>query len=322
MHELKRITTFAELKLQLGKKVIFATIVKTEGSSYRKKWTQMAIADDLEYAGHLSGGCVEKEVLRQAQIVFNSGDNILFEYDGSYRLGCKGIIYVLLELVDKDSFTAIYKQLKIHQQQRISFKQGIDVLENDLKQTFFQFNGNDKPLYLNQKNKTPKSTTLCNISPQKQLIIIGSEFDSDQLSQLAHQLGYLVTQVVGLNYVIPKDSPYSILYIEPEMLPQKVIFDSRTAILLMTHSYSRDLHFVKVLLQEEFAYLGTLGPKQRKNEMIDYLFEHFADKQTEILDKIGNIKGPIGLDIPAKRPEEIAIAVFAELVEIFNNQED
>jgi len=315
MYELKRITAFAESKLKAGRQVIFATIVKTEGSSYRKKWTQMVVADDLEFAGHLSGGCVEKEVLRQAQMVFASGKNVLFPYDGTYRLGCKGIIYVLLEIIDKDHFKAANEQIKICQTQRLSFQQGIDDLKNDLKQTFFKFSGKETPYYLNQKKEPVNTTALRTILPQKQVIIIGSEFDSDQLSQLAHQLGYQVTQVVGLNYIIPKNSAYPVIYVEPEILAEKVKFDKRTAVLLMTHTYSRDLHFAKILLKEELAYIGTLGPKQRKAEMVNYLFEHFSSLpniKPEVLDKIGEIKGPIGVDIPSKTPEEIAIAVLAE----------
>lgn len=323
MYELKRITAFAESKLQAGRQVIFATIVKTEGSSYRKKWTQMVVADDLEFAGHLSGGCVEKEVLRQAQMVFASGKNVLFPYDGTYRLGCKGIIYVLLEIIDKDHFNAAYEQIKICEAQRLSFKQGIEDLENDLKQTFFQFEGKKTKYYLNKKNEPVNATALRTILPQKQVIIIGSEFDSDQLSKLAHQLGYQVTQIVGLNYTIPKNTAYPVIYVEPEMLAEKVKFDKRTAVLLMTHTYSRDLHFVQILLKEDVAYIGTLGPKQRKAEMINYLFEHFAnlpDTQPEVLDKIGEIKGPIGINIPSKTPEEIAVAVLAQLVEVFNEE--
>jgi len=323
MYELKRITTFAKRKFKEGKKIIFATIVKTEGSSYRKKWTQMAVADDMDYAGHLSGGCVEKEVLRQAQVVFASGENVLFPYDGTYRLGCKGIIYVLLEIVDQNQFDAIYEQIKMCQKERIAFQQGINDLDNDLKQTFFEFKGQANFYYLNEQKAPVKASVSRTILPQKQLVIIGGEFDSDQLSYLAHQLGYQVTQVVGLNYVIPKNADYPIIYEEPEVLTKKIKFDNRTAVLLMTHTYSRDLHFVKVLLKENLAYIGTLGPKQRKAEMVDYLFEHFNDSldiQPEVLDKISEIKGPIGIDIPSKTPEEIAIAVLAELVEVFNSE--
>lgn len=317
MYELKRVIEFTNVQLNEGKKVVMATIVKTTGSSYRKKWTQMAISSNLEYAGHLSGGCVEKETLAQAQKVFDSGDNLIFEYDGSYRLGCKGTIWVLLELVDKDHFLKIYKNIKAHQKSRIIFKQGIDELENGLKQTYFIFNNDENSSYINEHNTKISKTETFNILPQKQLIIIGGEFDSDMIREMAVKLGYKTTQVVGLSYVIPAEID-TIIYVEPEQIKQHFIFDNQTAILLMTHSYSRDLHFIKELLTENVAYIGTLGPKQRKTEIENYLFENYANTKPELIEKIENLKGPIGINIPSKTPEEIAISIFAELIKVFN----
>jgi len=262
MYELNRNIEFAKTKFQLEKRVIIATIVNTTGSSYRKKWTQMVVSDDMKYAGHLSGGCVEKEVLRQAAIVFNSNENLIFEYDGTYRLGCKGVIYVLLELVDKRSFEKLYRKLKHQHQSRIAFQQGIDDLENNLKQTYFDFNDEQGKFYLNETKTNVLSSETKTILPHKQLIIIGSEFDSDQLSYLAHQLGYQVTQIVGLSYHIPSECAHNVICVEPEQIKQHFIFDNRTAILLMTHSYARDLHFIKELLSENVAYIGTLGPRK------------------------------------------------------------
>jgi len=319
MYELNRVIEFANAKLSEDKQVVLATIVKTTGSSYRKKWTQMAISVDLEYSGHLSGGCVEKETLVQAQKVFDTDKNLIFEYDGSYRLGCKGVIWVLLELVDKAHFLKIYENIKVYQKSRTIFKLGIDDLEDDLKQTYFLFNENETPQYLtNHKTNILKTETI-DILPQRQLIIIGGEFDSDMIREMSLKLGYKTTQVVGMSYPIPKESN-NIVSVEPALIKQYFTFDKRTAILLMTHSYSRDLHFIKELLPENVAYIGSLGPKQRKAEIENYLFENYAGTNIELLNKIENLKGPLGINIPSKTPEEIAISIFAELIEIFNNK--
>jgi len=316
MYELNRTIEFANTKLNEDKQVVIATIVETTGSSYRKKWTQMAVSSDLDYAGHLSGGCVEKEVLVQSQKVFDSSNNLIFEYDGSYRLGCKGIIWVLVELIDKDHFLKICQTIKNHQQSRTTFKHGIDDIENGLKQTYFIFN-NEDPIYLSESSISISSTENIDILPQRQLIIIGGEFDSDMIREMSIRLGYKTTQVVGMSYAIPGNST-NIICAEPEMIKQHFTFDNRTAVLLMTHSYARDLHYIKELLNEDVAYIGTLGPKQRKNEILDYLFENYADTQPELIEKIENLKGPLGIDIPSQTPEEIAIAIFAELVGVFN----
>lgn len=321
MYELNRVIEFANKNLSENKKVIFATIVKTTGSSYRKKWTQMAISSNLDYAGHLSGGCVEKETLVQAQKVFDTSNNLIFEYDGSYRLGCKGIIWILLELVDKNHFLKLYNKIKDCQESRSIFKKGIDDLEDGLKQTYFHFNKTETPQYLNNSNTKISKTETIDVLPQRQLIVIGGEFDSDMIREMSLKLGYKTTQVVGLSYSIPKESSH-IVYIEPEMIKQHFIFDHRTAILLMTHSYARDLHFIKELLPEDVAYIGTLGPKQRKTEIENYLFENYTSTNPKLVEKIENLKGPLGIDIPSKTPEGIAISIFAELIKVFNAQEN
>lgn len=319
MFELKRILKFGRAALDKGQGFIIATIVETEGSSYRKTWTQMAIAEDLSYAGNLSGGCVENETLKQANQVFKTRQNLIFEYDGTYRLGCKGIIYVLLELVDKLKFEAIYANIKKADIDRSSFTQGIELLAGDnLKQTYFSFNEDNDKLYFNHSQEKAISKLTRTVKPQKQLIIVGSEFDSDLLSKQALMSGYKVIQIVGLTYKIPEVLKRDIICLEPEQLKSNCILDKRTAILLMNHSFSRDIHFIKELITEEVLYIGSLGPKQRRSDIVDFLFENYSDTQSIILDHIDKIKGPIGLDINAKMPEEIAISILAEMVQLFN----
>jgi len=287
LFELKRILKFGVAAFNKGQGLIIATIVETEGSSYRKTWTQMAIAEDLSYAGNLSGGCVENETLKQASQVFKTRQNLIFEYDGTYRLGCKGIIYVLLELADKLKFEAIYANIKkadAADADRSSFTQGIELLAN-LKQTYFSFSRDDDRLYFNHPQEEVVSKLTRTVQPQKQLIIVGSEFDSDLLAKQALLSGYKVIQIVGLTYKIPEILNRNIVCLEPEQLKSNCILDKRTAILLMNHSLSRDIHFIKELITEEVLYIGSLGPKQRRSDIVDFLFENYSDTDSFYLKK-------------------------------------
>ena len=118
MYELLRLIDFADAKSREGKQLALATIIHTIGSSYRKEGTQMIIADDLTYEGALSGGCVEKEVLRQSLNVFPSKQNVVFEYDGRYKLGCNGRIYILVEYLEKPVFEEINSRIRNYHQNR------------------------------------------------------------------------------------------------------------------------------------------------------------------------------------------------------------
>ncbi len=76
---------------------VLATVVALEGSSYRRPGVRMLISASGAIEGAVSGGCVEKEVLRQSESVFKTGHSKVMTYDGRFRLGCEGILYILLE---------------------------------------------------------------------------------------------------------------------------------------------------------------------------------------------------------------------------------
>ena len=96
-HELKNLIEKTLEWQNNNKKNVLATVVKTEGSSYRRPGVRMIINDIGERYGAVSGGCVEKEVQIQAQSVLESGIPKIMAYDGRLRLGCEGIIFVLIE---------------------------------------------------------------------------------------------------------------------------------------------------------------------------------------------------------------------------------
>lgn len=85
-----------------GLKCVLATVVALDGSSYRRPGVRMLILEDGHMIGAVSGGCVEKEVVRQAQSVFADDISKVMTYDGRYRLGCEGILYILLEAFRPD----------------------------------------------------------------------------------------------------------------------------------------------------------------------------------------------------------------------------
>ena len=118
-HEFKKIVQNYIKIREKGLKTVLATVVKLDGSSYRRPGVRMLISEDGQMTGAVSGGCVEKEVLRQSQGVFNDGVAKIMTYDGRYRLGCEGILYILLEpfSVDDDFITAFKSNLK----SRVSF---------------------------------------------------------------------------------------------------------------------------------------------------------------------------------------------------------
>src|SRR5690606_22223904 len=97
-HEFKEIVQKGLEAKKQGLKSVLASVVDLDGSSYRRPGVRMLILDNHHMVGAVSGGCVEKEILLQSQTVFKTGQAKIMTYDGRYRLGCEGVLYILLEL--------------------------------------------------------------------------------------------------------------------------------------------------------------------------------------------------------------------------------
>ena len=99
-HELKKLIETGLIWQKKGVKAVLATVVALDGSSYRRPGVRMLLSEDGKWVGAVSGGCVEKEVFRQAQSVFKTQKAKVMQYDGQYRLGCEGVLYILLEFLN------------------------------------------------------------------------------------------------------------------------------------------------------------------------------------------------------------------------------
>lgn len=275
----------------------------------------MVIADDLSYEGHLSGGCVEKEVLRQCEIVFRTGNSIEFEYDGTYRLGCKGIITVFLELISPVAISPLLELIRKAHRDRKRLE--LEIYFSDAGSITTAYRYLDKRVAINASETVPAGEVhTMSILPTRQLLVIGSEFDAGILANIAALTGFETTQVVHQHFPL-RDHPagYAISALEADALIDAHIFDQYTAVILMTHSYAKDLgYLVKVIQKQPLGYLGVLGPGQRKEDLIIELIEKFNVTDPDLLE---SLRGPIGLRIGSKTPQEIAVSIVAELVQVF-----
>jgi xanthine dehydrogenase accessory factor len=320
MYELLKLIDFGQAKVQEGKRIVLATIIHTIGSSYRKTGTQMIIADDLSYEGALSGGCVEKEVLRQSQLVFTSKENIVFEYDGRYKLGCNGRIFILIEFLEKDILENLAPLIRHHHQMRKDFILNIHRnTQLNGGSTAFTFDG--KTLNITPPSPQFEQEESIPVLPQYQLVIVGGEYDSVTLANIADQTGLQTFLVVKEMFIHRLAKNVKMAYIKPEALSSMIRFDEQTAIVLMTHSLSKDLSYLVEALKVPSAYLGILGPTSRRNIILNDLMNYDESLFMTNQEKIENIYGPIGLNIGAKTPEEISVSILSEVISVFNKKE-
>ncbi len=95
------------------------------------------------------------------------------------------------------------------------------------------------------------------------------------------------------------------------------LLDSQTAVVLMTHSYNKDVQYLTALKNTYPAYFGLLGPQKRREQLIDRLLEFDPEVELAFIDQL---RGPAGLNIGATSAAEIAVSILAEILAVTRAQ--
>lgn len=320
-HEFKTIVESYFFAKKKGLKSVLATVVDLEGSSYRKPGVRMLIVEGGNMVGAVSGGCVEKDILRQSDSVFENGKSKIMTYDGRYRLGCEGILYILLEEFkpDKGFHDDFNKCLKDRKSFDVtSYYSKSEGCINGLG-TFIDFE--NKRYQLSNVSKTTESLQVFTqtLPPCFKLMIFGAEHDAVQLCQLAHFNGWDVTVISGpLESKTIDNFPGACAFysVSPDTLELNSI-DDETAVILMSHNFANDLKYLIELKDTKPAYLGILGPKHRREKLLSQFLEYCPDIGDMFMEQV---HGPAGLNLGAETPQEIAISILSEILSVTRNK--
>jgi xanthine/CO dehydrogenase XdhC/CoxF family maturation factor len=155
------------------------------------------------------------------------------------------------------------------------------------------------------------------IPPAISLVIVGAGNDVFPLVTMAGILGWKTTVIDGRPAYAKKErfpASCSVILAKPEQVIAQLPINNRTAIVLMTHNYNYDLAMIKALTRRKIKYTGMLGPKKKLERMIAELA---AEDIHLAADQLAAIHSPVGLDIGAETPEEIALSVMAEIQSVF-----
>jgi len=331
-----------------------ATVVKVRGSSYRSPGARMLITDDGKWTGSISGGCLEGDALRKARQVMHDKKAFTVTYDtreGSNQhlgigLGCNGIIDVLMEPVDPtDTKNPIhyFEQFLVTKQpvavatiftgpltgEKVIMNEDNTVMLHcsnnelsrlialDLKKVFSDKASHAKEYLLNGE-KTDIFIEL--IQPQVSVIIFGGGFDARPVSQLAKSLGWNVTVTDEcVAHLAPLFFPDAdkLSLCQREFIDRDFEITPYTACILMSHNYDYDRDVLKKILPTATPYIGILGPRKRFDKMLDELAMEGVVLQAG---EHHRIHSPIGLDIGAETPDEIAVSIIAEIQGKFANR--
>ncbi len=359
MKEIREIINAYNKARKNEKRLALATLVHLNGSSYRRPGARMIVDEEGQLTGAISGGCLEGDALRKAVFCIHTQIPKLVVYDTSdeedatigIQLGCSGIIQVLFEPIDENDPLNPIELLKkaIHKRQNTvlvtlyapQIKKGNTVGTSMLLEDSGEFHNNSSfqcvPETLMQdiketltiKKSSFKSYNLNDhtfnafisfISPPISLIIVGAGNDAIPLQSIAETLGWEVTIVDG-RHTYAKIERFSsacqIIVSKPEKVLQQIPIDEKSVFVLMTHNYNYDYAILKALLDKNVTYIGALGPKKKLDNMItDLKAENIFlnERQKNIL------YGPVGLELGAETPAEIALSITAEIMSVMHNK--
>ncbi len=319
--------------------IALATVIQTWGSAPRRTGAKMAVNAIGEMVGSVSGGCVEGAVVEAAQQTLADGRPQLLHFgvadETAWEVGlaCGGTIDVFVETLDAAAY-AFQRQLITQNEAGavVTIIRGPDkwagkklLVEADGRpQNSFSPELDKAAVEQAQKLAAPQAIQLTAeieafvdaVRPSPSLIMVGGVHIAIPLAIYAKTLGYK-TIVIDPRRAFASDARFPHVDELIAAWPQKAFAGMKltrdTAVALLTHDPKIDDPALEAVLDSPVFYIGALGSKKTHAKRSQRLRDKgFSDQQ------IGRIHGPIGLNIHAATPAEIALAIMAEVVQIRN----
>ncbi len=257
MHEIDRVRD----AIRATPRGVLVTVVRTQGSTYRRAGARAVIAENGEATGAISGGCLERDLgerirpwladMKPRLVTYDStrADDLVF----GLGLGCRGVLELLIEPFDGS-----------HPPRLLDFA----------------WNGREP---VEWATRLPDGETLVeSIAPERAIVVFGGGPDVEPVLALARQTGWRAD-------VVTTRDPIDV--------------SAYDAAVVMTHNFPRDVEILRALLASRIRYIGVLGPRSRGDEL---LAELGASRDSRIF-------SPVGLDLGAETPEEIALSIVSEI---------
>ena len=348
--ELREILGARAALKERGVRAAVATLLKVEGSAYRGPGARLLVSEDGESWGFVSGGCVEGDLLEKAREVIRRGEARLVLYDTTAPgdalwgsgLGCNGVVTILVEPAEGAALDPL-------EFARECLGRGTGLLA-----TLFRADGRGREavsrlvLYPGGELRSEiddrdlaaaveAAAREClatgrtgliglpsdgvdldllveRLGPPLTLLIIGAGPDARPLAAVASNLGWRAVVVDWREELVRRErfpEAESVLLLRPEELSAALPAAGETAAVLMSHHFPMDADYLERLMGQPFTYLGLLGPKKRAEGLLSELARRGVRPTP---DQMRCLHGPVGLDIGAEGPEEIALAVAAEIL--------
>jgi xanthine dehydrogenase accessory factor len=289
-----------------------ATLVKVEGSSYRRPGARLLLQVDGRRTGAISGGCLEDDVAAHAREVLSRGGSKTITYDTSAEndqvwgvgLGCHGVVHVLIESLP--TAPAWAEVLRMNLRRRVSSELAV-VWDENVAAPRGTYLARDLPAL-------PASAVFRQVVlPPIPLLVFGAGNDAQPLVRFAKELGWHVT-VIDPRPAMATAARFpeadAVVVARPEEAPARVAPAPDALVVVMTHHYAHDLPLLRALLGRPLAYLGLLGPRQRAERILGELAAGGTPVTAGMRTRL---RAPVGLDLGTDTPETVALSILAEM---------
>jgi xanthine dehydrogenase accessory factor len=358
MKELRDIVNALDGVRARGERAALATVVRVRGSTYRREGARLLIRDDGQTVGSISGGCLEGDVAEVAREVIHSGRPRLVSYDltsdddavWGLGLGCNGAIDVYVEPVaagGTDDLVTLLNdgigrrrvvalvtmlaapsggpatggRLFVPEDGDVRGSLGASDLDAQAAAAARAALEDGRSSTVTLDLPDGKADVFIEVAvPPVPLLICGAGHDVPPLVRLAHELGWWVMVADSRPaYATRERFPDAdeVILAQDREIAERARIDRHTFVVIMTHNFLHDLEILRGLLGTPARYIGLLGPRARTDRLLADLEK--AGVRIDASQR-GRLYGPVGLDVGAEAPEEIALSILTEILAVRNGR--
>ena len=346
MSGIRRLLDAADTLARRGVGAVLATVVRVDGSSYRRPGARMLIGRDGSRLGTISGGCLERDLAEHAFFLTDAGP-VTIAYDtrpggahAGLNLGCEGVVHVLLERLGGPddplaplrevldtatpaALATVYRATSVLGG-RTLFR-GTGVPPASATSFNAEERGRDaratEAAALTLRDGLPRTVALPaggealveRLDPPPPLLIFGAGEDAQPVADIAAAAGFAVTVIDRRPGLASRDRfprAAATLTAEPDALADLPL-SSWSAAVVMSHRFDDDGGYLAALLRSPVGFVGLLGSKRRAARLLTDLHRRGVSLGPA---ELSRLHAPVGLDLGSRGPEEIALSVVAEVV--------
>jgi xanthine/CO dehydrogenase XdhC/CoxF family maturation factor len=323
-----------------GAHVAIATVVRVNGSAYRREGTRMLVREDGTYECALSGGCLEPSVAEAARAVLGTGQSTVVRYDldddslWGLGMGCSGAVDIFIEPVDESP--VMREWLAILERGDLAVL--ATPLSGPAGRILVRAAGEDMGTmadgaiereavaraHEHLRAPVPQpgvevirgADIFFDISaPPPQLVMFGAGHDAEPLARQATMLDFAVTVVDARAAYLTADRfpAATLITADFSRLAATVRIPAGSFVLVLNHHLERDREALGAALDSGAAYIGVLGPRSRYQKLLASLA---GNGYAPAAASLSRVRSPVGLALGAETPEEVALSILGEILAI------